>query len=52
VAHLLAALEAAIAEIGARIVPNMTGDLVAAKALIGAARRIQLRNEDEALHLR
>jgi hypothetical protein len=51
-AHLIAALEAAIDEIGARTVPNMTGDLVAAKALIGAARRIQLRNEDEALHLR
>jgi hypothetical protein len=52
VAHLIAALETAIDEIDARIMPNMTGDLVAAKALIAAARRIQKSNEGEALELR
>ena len=52
VAHLIAALETAIDEIDARIMPNMTGDLVAAKALVAAARHIQVSNEGEALHLR
>src|SRR4029077_8480723 len=52
VAHLIAALETAIDEIGARIMSNMTGDLFAAKALLTAARRIQEKNEGEALQLR
>jgi hypothetical protein len=49
--HLIATLATAIDEIEARIRPNMTGDLVAAKALIDAARRIQERNEAEALQI-
>ena len=52
VARLIAALATAIEEVEARIRPNMTGDLVAAKALMSAARRIQQRNEGEALHAR
>lgn len=52
VAHLIAALETAIDEIAPRTMRNMAGDLVAARTLIRAARRIQLRNEDEALQLR
>jgi formiminotetrahydrofolate cyclodeaminase len=52
VARLIAALETAIDEIDAKIMPNMTGDLVAAKALIAAARSIQESNEGEALQLR
>jgi hypothetical protein len=52
VAHLIAALETAVDEIDARVMPNMTGDLVAAKALIAATRRIQESNEGEALQLR
>jgi hypothetical protein len=51
-AQLIAALASAIDEIEARIRPNMTGDLVAAKALMVAARRIQERDEDEALQVR
>jgi Formiminotransferase-cyclodeaminase len=52
VAQLIAALATAINEIEGSIRPNMTGDVVAAKALIVAARRIQERNEDEALQVR
>jgi hypothetical protein len=52
VAQLIAELATAIDEVEARVRPNMTGDLVAAKALIGAARRIQERNEFEALQVR
>jgi hypothetical protein len=52
VARLITALATAIEEVEARIRPNMTGDLVAAKALMSAARRIQQRNEGEALHAR
>jgi hypothetical protein len=52
VAKLIAALTTAIDGVEARIRPNMTGDLVAAKALIDAARRIQQRDEDEALQVR
>jgi hypothetical protein len=52
VARLIATLATIIEEIEARIRPNMTGDLVAAKALMGAARRIQQRDEDEALQVR
>jgi hypothetical protein len=51
-AHLITALESAIHAIEARIRPNVTGDLIAAKALISAARRIQERNEVEALDAR
>jgi len=50
--RLIAALATAIDEIEARIRPNMTGDLVAARALVGAARCIQERNEAEALRVR
>jgi hypothetical protein len=49
VAHLIAALATAIDAIEARIRPNMTGDLIAARALMSAARCIQERNEAEAL---
>jgi hypothetical protein len=52
VAQLIAALATTIDEVEAKIRPNATGDLVAAKALIAAARRIQTRNEVEALQLR
>jgi formiminotetrahydrofolate cyclodeaminase len=52
VARLIAALATAIDEIEARIRPNVTGDIVAAKALIGAARRIQQWDEDEARKVR
>ena len=52
VSRLIATLATIIEEIEARIRPNMTGDLVAAKALMGAARRIQQRDEDEALQVR
>jgi formiminotetrahydrofolate cyclodeaminase len=52
VARLITALATAIEEVEARIRPNVTGDLVAAKALMSAARRIQQRNESEALHAR
>jgi hypothetical protein len=50
--HLIVTLQAAIDIIEPRIQPNMSGDLVAAKALAAAARRIQERNEGEALQLR
>ncbi len=52
VAHLIAALATSIEEVEARIRSNMAGDLVAAKALIDAARRIQERNENEVLQIR
>jgi hypothetical protein len=50
--QLIAALASAIDEIEARIRPNMTGDLIAARAMVDAARRIQERNEAEALRIR
>jgi hypothetical protein len=52
VAHLIAALASAINAIEAKVRPNMTGDLIAAKALMGAAHRIQERNETEAVEER
>ena len=52
VAQLIARLATIIEQIEARIRSNMTGDLVAAKALMGAARRIQQRDEDEAVQVR
>ncbi len=51
-AELIATLATIIEQIEVRIRPNMTGDLVAAKALMGAASRIQQRDEDEALQVR
>jgi hypothetical protein len=51
-AQMIAALATAIHEVEARIRLNMAGDLVAAKALIDAARRIQQRNENEVLQVR
>jgi hypothetical protein len=48
-AHLIAALTTAIDAIESRVRRNMTGDLVAARALASAASRIQERNESEAL---
>jgi len=50
--RLIGAMVSAIDAIEARIRPNMTGDLVAARALVDAARRIQERNEAEALRVR
>jgi hypothetical protein len=50
--HLIAALVNVIAAIESRIRPNMAGDIVATEAPIGAARRIQERNEDEVLRVR
>ena len=52
VARLIAALGTAIDTIEARVRPNMTGDLVAARALMSAAHRIQERNEAEAREAR
>jgi hypothetical protein len=52
IAQLIAALATALNEVEPRIRPNMSGDLVAAKALMSAARRIQRRNEGEALQAR
>ena len=52
VAQLITVLATAINEIEPRIRPNMSGDLVAAKALMSAARRSQRRNEGEALQAR
>ena len=49
VAHLIATLVTTIDTVEARVRPNMTGDLIAARALISAAQRIQERNEAEAL---
>jgi hypothetical protein len=49
VAHLIAGLATTIDAIEERIRPNMTGDLIAARALMSAARCIQERNEAEAL---
>jgi Formiminotransferase-cyclodeaminase len=48
-ARLIAALTTAIDAIEARTRPNMTGDLIAARALARAASHIQERNEAEAL---
>jgi len=48
VADLIAALLAAIEDIETTVHGSMIGDLNAAKALIGAARSIQQRNESEA----
>ena len=47
VARLLDALASALGDIEARIEPSMAGDLAAARALAGAARCIQQRNEAE-----
>ena len=51
-AQLIAALTAAIDEVADSIQCNMAGDIVAARALAAAARRIQQRNEGEALNVR
>jgi formiminotetrahydrofolate cyclodeaminase len=51
-AQLIALLTATLEEVEPRIQPNMTGDVIAAKALAKAARRIQQRNEREALKSR
>ncbi len=48
-AHLIAVLTTVIDAIESRVRVNMSGDLVAARALAGAASRIQERNESEAL---
>jgi hypothetical protein len=47
-AQLIHTLEALIAEIEPHICAVMAGDLIAAKALAAAARRIQSANENEA----
>jgi hypothetical protein len=49
VGRLIAALAAEVDHIEPRIRSNMRGDLIAARSLIDAARRIQQRNEGEAL---
>jgi len=50
--RLIVAFKAAIEEIESRIHPNMAGDVTAAKALAAAAKRIQRRNESQALEAR
>jgi hypothetical protein len=50
--QLISKLTAAINEVAPRIQLNMAGDVVAGRALIGAARQIQQRNEGETLLLR
>jgi len=50
--RLIGALTGAIDEVAVKIRPNMIGDVVAARALAAAAKRIQERNEGEALQLR
>ena len=52
IAHLIEVLSDAISKIEKRIRPNMTGDVIAARALLTAAHRIQRRNENEALRVR
>jgi hypothetical protein len=47
VAHLIDALLGALAEIERDIEPTMAGDLLAARALAAASRRIQESNESE-----
>jgi len=49
VAQLIAALSSGIDEIEALISANMSGDVVAARALLAAARRIQENDEREAV---
>jgi len=49
VGRLIAALAAEVDHIEPRIRSNMRGDLIAARSLIDAARRIQQRNEGETL---
>jgi len=52
VAHLIAALESGINEVEALVRSNVTGDLLAARALLAAARRIQENDERESLQNR
>ena len=47
--RLIAAFMVAVEGVESRIRPNMVGDVIAAKALAAAAKRIQRRNESEAL---
>lgn len=49
---LIDALRTAIDQVAASIRPNMIGDVIAARALLTAAKAIQERNEGEALHSR
>jgi hypothetical protein len=48
IAHLIDVVSAVVAEVTPHIEPNMTGDLVAARALLDAARKIQSTNLAEA----
>ena len=50
--HLITKLTGTIDAIAPRIQANMSGDIVAAKALVEAGQRIQDRNEAETLKLR
>lgn len=48
IAHLIDVVAAVVAEVAPHIQPNMAGDLVAARALLDAARKIQATNSTEA----
>jgi formiminotetrahydrofolate cyclodeaminase len=48
IAHLIDVVAAILAEVTPHIEPNMAGDLVAAHALLDAARKIQSTNSAEA----
>jgi Formiminotransferase-cyclodeaminase len=50
--QLISRLTAAIDEVAPKIQRNMTGDVVAGRVLLAAARQIQQRNEGETLLLR